>query len=385
MSSEESHSSDKKITPETDWLEEFWKEFIAKFKTGDQKAKEFAKALGKAIEDIQSSLVSTTVCEYMGSTFFCSPCPRHKKSDDIMFIYPSENEKKPIFFCLEEPDAKFEDPYLIPNVRFADAQTLEIYGRLLHKLLVKRDRAEAEIITRYYRAKYGNRAVTVFNQKQLLEGIYFRLFGRKAPTEVILRAMRKLARLPVASGRPIITSGLKIEPDPNTAIKKWDVSVEDVYAKIVGFYREKFTSCYKIGYMLFCEPCPLHGIKGDMIILDPLAKIGSVREPLWTCALDPWSYYDRPNRDFPPLPENILDTFDELQESYSKKEIIESRVELAVRYFALNFTEDVISDKKRAKKMLRLIYRALFDENPTAGVIELMLKKVFSNGGEGQE
>jgi len=366
--------------PNADWLAHVLIDLMDGLKQGDPKALQFKQELKNAITEIEDELNPTTVCEFIGSVFICEPCPRHRSKDDAMIIYPSKTKKKSLFFCLKDPETKYDDPYAIPNTSLADTQVLETYARLLWAPWRDYIRGEAEVIVRYYHSVYGDTGANK-DTLQKLASIYQRIFGIKVPMTVLGVAIDRLTPSALTSGSAPSGSLPKIEPDPKTVVDTWDISVDNLYAKVVGLYKEKFTACYKVGYMLFCEPCPIHPDKeGDMLILDPLARVGIVYQPLWTCVFDPWTYYDRPNHSFPPMPENLLDAFDELQESYSKEDIARGRAELVARHFALAFPQELLSDRERAKRTLKQVYRALFKETPSQDTVELMAKRVFGDG-----
>ncbi len=187
MFNSNSDSADKSLSA-PEWLRQFWAEFISKYKAGDPQALQFAKSLGEAIADIQSVLTPTTVCKFVGAFFFCSPCPRHRDKSDAMIIYPDKDTKKTLYFCLKAPQERFEEPSQIPGLRLGDEETLEVFGRLVWRQSHDYARGEAEVLVRYYRLVYGGKPA----ERQRLESIYLRLFGKKAPLTVLSIAIAKL-------------------------------------------------------------------------------------------------------------------------------------------------------------------------------------------------
>ncbi|AGG36559.1 hypothetical protein SMF1_0012 [Sulfolobales Mexican fusellovirus 1] len=374
MSSEDSHSGDINLTPAPNWLEEFWKEFLTKLKQGDPKAKDFAKALGDAISDIKTSLVPTTFCQFAGSVFLCEPCPVHKSRVDAMVIYPDLENKKTLYFCLRDYTQKFEDPYAIPGMRLGDAQVLETYAKYLYKQTLDFERGEAEVIARVYillkgRPKNVNKEVLV-----TLAEIYKRVFNKKAPVGVISLATDILVPRKVQFGDVVIEDAEPITPDTKTAMSAWEFTLSDVYAKIAGLYN--FKNCYKVGHLLFCEPCPLHpDIPGDYAVFNPVAKIGEVKEPLWTCVHDAFTFHDRFSHSFSPLPEAIVDALDEIRESISREEKEKGYATLVALYFNMHMPREYRTEAI-AKKELTRLYKSLTGYFPKQELVEKMYEMI---------
>ncbi len=371
--------------PSPDWIGHILIELMDGIKAGDPNALKFKEMLKSTTKEIEDSLNPTTICEYVGSVFICEPCPRHKDSKDVMIIYPDRDSQKTIYFCLNSPGEKFDDPYLIPDVRLGDAQVLETFGGLIWKQWRDYVRGEAEVLVRFYRLMHDNKTDAI-DTMRLFSNVYQRIFGKKAPITTLSIALDKLSP-PISSGKHSanIESLPKIEPDPTTVVNTWNFSIDNLYAKIVGLYKNKFSACYKVGYMLFCEPCPIHpDKKGDMLVLDPLARIGIVWEPLWTCTYDPYTYYERPTHDFAPLPGNIVDAFDELQETYSDSDIEKSRVELLARYFSLVFSPnpkdfETAEGRAKIKMILKPLYWSLFRDSPEGSALDKVVERLTNS------
>ncbi len=370
--------------PNVEWLKKIWWEFVGAIKQGDPKALQFKEMLKSAVRDIEDSLNPSTVCEYVDAVFLCEPCPKHHDKSDTMIIYPSYSKtdsgeiKKSIYFCLKDPDAKFNDPYTIPEVSYADSQVLETYGKLIWKQWRDYHKGEAEVIARYYKLYYSDK--TGLNTARTLATIYEKIFGKKASAVTLSYALDKI--LPPAQPRKSSVTGIdlsKIEPDPSTKVDKWEFTVDELYSKVVGFYN--FKECYKIGYMLFCRPCPLHPNKnGDMLVLDPLARVGALSGVWWTCTYDPY-FYNEELPDYPRMPKTLRESFDELLETYTKRDIEESRAELMTRYFALVFSPDPRDfgdevGRRKLKMIITPIYHHLFHEEPTEEVLDQIVGRL---------
>jgi len=145
--------------------------------------------------------------------------------------------------------------------------------------------------------------------------------------------------------------------------KKISIGLMDFYhkAQIIEEMRINFnTECEKVGYALFCYPCPKHpGNKYDRLIFN---KFGPTRDFYWACALSPLEYTDS----FVSLTDEEIEEMNEIK--VAKPEIAKTRIEIIARHILSN--NHIISVKNGEKV-------ALFVYNEKKGKYELKGKPVM--------
>ncbi len=127
--------------------------------------------------------------------------------------------------------------------------------------------------------------------------------------------------------------------------------------------------CQKIGYGLFCSPCPMHKEdKYDMIIFD---KYAPKRGFYWTCAKEPKQYTDS----FPGLTSEETEEMAKI--SVTKGEIQRTRSEIIARYL---LTHNIFISIRNSENFAIFAYRADKGCYQPEGkeVLKVKIQEVFS-------
>jgi len=145
--------------------------------------------------------------------------------------------------------------------------------------------------------------------------------------------------------------------------KKPSVNILDFYysSGLLASMKANFnTECQKLGYALFCGPCPLHPQeKNDRLIFNIYAPRKGF---FWTCAKEPTVYTDS----FPGLTDEEIQEIQDIK--VTKNEIQKTRVEIISRHMVTQKT--FISIKNQDKY-------AFFVYSPEKGKYELTGKDVM--------